>query len=57
MNPGSMNMGFLTMTTRILPNSVNENVLSWQPINSSGAHVNKPFVAIITPKCGTEDVT
>ena len=32
---GSMNMGFATVTTIILPNSVNENnLLSWELINS-----------------------
>ena len=51
-----MNMGFITMITMMLPNSVNENVLPWQLINSSRARVNKPFVAINTAKCGTEDV-
>ena len=45
-----MNMGFVTM---MLPNSVNENLLSWQLISSSYAHVNKPFEAI---KCGSEDI-
>ena len=52
-----MNMGFVTMTTMMLPNSVNENkLLSWQLINSSHGRVNKPFVAINIAKCGTEDV-
>ena len=47
-------MGFVTMTT-MLSNSVNENnLLSWQLINSSHARVNK--LAINTAKCGTEDL-
>ena len=54
---GSMNMGFASMTTMMLPDSVNENnLLSWQLINSSRTRVNKPFAAINTAKCGTEDV-
>ena len=52
-----MNMEFVTMTATMLPNSVNENnLLPWQLINSSGAHINKPVVAINAAKCGTEDV-
>ena len=52
-----MNMGFVTMSAMMLPNSVNENNwLPWQLINSSHARVKKPFVAINTAKCGTEDV-
>ena len=44
-----MNMGFVTMTTMMLHNSVNENnLLSWLLINSLHAGVNKPFVAINT---------
>ena len=48
-----MNMGFVTMSAMMLPNSV---MLPWQLINSSRARVKKPFVAINTAKCGTEDV-
>ena len=52
-----MNMEFVTMITTMIPNSENENNLfSWQLINSSCTPVNKPFVAINTVKCGTEDV-
>ena len=37
-----MNVGLVTM---MAPNSRNENYfLSWKLINSSHAHVNKPFV-------------
>ena len=52
-----MNMGFVTIKTMVLPNSVNENNLfPWQLINSSRARVNKVFLALNTAKCGTEDV-
>ena len=52
-----MNMGFITMTTMMLPKSVKEKkLLSRQLTNSSHARVNKPFVAINTAKCGTEDI-
>ena len=54
---GSINLGFVTMTTMMFPNSVNiNNLLSWQLINSSHARVNKLFVPINTAKCGTEDI-
>ena len=54
---GSMNMGFVTMSAMMLLNSVNENnLLPWQLINSSRARVKKPFVAINTAKCGSEDL-
>ena len=49
-----MNMGFVTITTRILTNK--NNLLSWQLLNSSHAHVNKAIIVINTAKCGTEDV-
>jgi len=53
----SVNLGFVTMTTMMFPNSVNTNkLLSWQLNNSSRTRVNKPFVPINTAKCGTEDV-
>jgi len=49
-----MNIGFVTM---MFPNSGNENdLLPWQLINNSHAHVNKLFVSINTAKCGTEDI-
>ena len=32
------------------------HLLSWQLINRSHTHVNKPFVPINAAKCGTEDV-
>ena len=52
-----MKMGFVTMTTIVLPSSVNgNNLLSWQLINSSHTPINKPFVAIDTAKCRSEDV-
>ena len=50
-------MGFVTMTTMMIPKSVKQNkLLSWQLTNSSHACPNKLFVAINTAKCGTEDM-
>ena len=47
---GCMNIVFVTMTTMMFPNSVNENNLL--PY-SSHACINKPFLAINTAKCRT----
>ena len=50
-----MNMGFVKMTTYMLPNSVNEKyLLNWQLISSS--LVNKLFVVLDTAKCTNEDL-
>ena len=53
-----MNMGFVTMKTMVLPNSINENNLfPWKLINNSRTCVNKAFVELNTAKCGTENIT
>ena len=51
MNPWQYEHGVCNNDDNDLSNSVNENnLLSWQLINSSRACVNKPFVAINTAK-------
>ena len=52
-----MNMGFVTMITMILPNSVNENnLLSWQLINSSPTACLECKQAICTNKLIQQNV-
>ena len=57
MNPWQCKHGAYNNDNNDVSDPVNENdLLSWQLINSSHAHVNNPFIAINTPKCGTQDV-
>ena len=49
--PWQDELGFVTTTTMMLPNSVKENkLLSWKLIRGSHTCVNKLFVAIKTVK-------